>query len=295
MPKSRLFKQLLYPHVAILIALVPVCAAALTLSMVYLGTNSPISICAYVISFYTLSLWCLRIPKIILAVRHFKNTNKYAVRWREDPHLRVKTSLYAALFWNGVYGAHQIALGIYHRTFWFWSIGIYYFFIALMRFFLMKHTRRYKQREQMLAELAVYRACGWIFLLMNLALSLIVFFMVYWNRTFEHSMVTAIMMAAYTFTALMLAIINVVRYKKYESPVFSASKAISLASALVSILTLETTLITTFGEKDITSLFRKWILGATGAVILLFVVMMALYMIINGTKKLNELKNEKRE
>ena len=137
-----------------------------------------------------------------------------------------------------------------------------------------------------------YRACGWVFLVMNLALSLIVFFMVYWNKTFEHHMITAIAMAAYTFTALTMAIINVVKYKKYNSPVFSASRVISLAAALVSMLTLESTMLTTFRDETMTAAEQKWMLGATGGVISVLIVATAIYMIVTGTKKLKQLKSE---
>lgn len=155
-----------------------------------------------------------------------------------------------------------------------------------MRFFLAHHTTRYAPGERMRTELKKYRACGIVFLVMNLALAMIIFFMVYWNRTFEHHMITAIAMAAYTFTALTIAIINVVKYRKYNSPVFSASKIISLAAALVSMLTLESTMLTTFGKETMTDASRKWLLGATGGGISVLIVAMAIYMIAVGTKKL---------
>ena len=96
---------------------------------------------------------------------------------------------------------------------------------------------------------------------MNLALALIIFFMVYWNRTFNHHEITTIAMAAYTFTALTMAIINIIKYKKYNSPVYSASKAISLASACVSMLTLESTMLTTFGDGTMDLTARRMMLG----------------------------------
>ena len=114
----------------------------------------------------------------------------------------------------------------------------YYIALAVMRFFLVRHTSKHKPGEKMKEELIKYRTCGWVFLLMNLTLSVMVFFMVYWNRTFHHHEITTITMAAYTFTAFTMAIINMVKYRKYNSPVYSASKAISLAAACVSMLTL---------------------------------------------------------
>ena len=143
-------------------------------------------------------------------------------------------------------------------------------------------------------ELLRYRACGWVFLFMNLALTLIIFFMVYWNRTFVHHEITTIAMAAYTFTTFTTAIINLIRYRKYKSPVYSASKAISLASACVSMLTLESTMLTTFGQGE-SPMFRQIMLAATGGAISLFVVMMAIYMIVQGSKGLKALKEQNRE
>ena len=141
-------------------------------------------------------------------------------------------------------------------------------------------------------ELIKYRACGAVFLLMNLALALIVFFMVYWNRTFEHHMITAIAMAAYTFTAFTVAIVNIVKYRKYNSPVFSASKAISFAAACVSMLTLASTMLTTFGDGTMGSIEQKIMLGSIGFAVSAVVVAMAITMIVQGTKKLKTLNSE---
>ena len=143
----------------------------------------------------------------------------------------------------------------------------------------------------MRSELIKYRACGWIFLVMNLALALIIFFMVYWNRTFQHHMITAITMAAYTFTALTTAIVNIVKYRKYNSPVFSASKSISFAAACVSMLTLTSTMLTTFHDGTMDALTRKLLLGFVGFAVSGVVVVMAIYMIAQGTKKLRKFQD----
>ena len=285
-------KALLFPHIAIMIILVPIATALLVSSMVFVGTESPFAIVSYVIAAHTLTVWCFRIPHLIKLFKSFKDKNKYARRLQDDARLRVNLSLYGSLAWNALYGILQLWLGFYHHTFWFYSLGAYYICLGVMRFFLLLHTRRYAPGEKIQNELEKYRACGWVFLLMNLALALIIFFMVYWGRTFKHHMITAIAMAAYTFTAFTVAIVNVVKYRKYNSPVFSASKAISLAAALVSMLTLESTMLTAFGDGTMTATEQKWMLGATGSAISVLIVAMAIYMIVAGTKKLKILKSE---
>ena len=289
---KKIGKALLFPHIAIMIILVPVATVLLVGSMVFIGTKSVVAYISYVLAAYTLTVWCFKIPYLIKFFKKIKNENKYVKIWQDDIRLRVNISLFGSLMWNALYGVFQIWLGFYHNTFWFYSLGIYYICLAIMRFFLAHHTRKYAPGEQMETELKKYRACGWVFLVMNLALSLIVFFMVYWNRTFTHHMITAIAMAAYTFTSFTFAIINVVKFKKYNSPVFSASKAISLAAALVSMLTLESTMLTAFREDTMTLVEQKWMLGATGGAISAIIVAMAIAMIVRSTKKLRKLRSE---
>ena len=289
---KKLGKALLFPHIAIMIVLVPISIVLLVASMVFIGTESPIAYISYVLSAYTLTVWCVKIPYLIKFFKAFKDENKYARKWQDDTRLRVNVSLYGSFFWNIAYALFQLWLGFYHHTFWFYSLGAYYICLAVMRFFLLLHTRKYAPGERMREELLKYRACGAVFLLMNLALALIIFFMLYWNRTFEHHMITAIAMAAYTFTAFTVAIVNVVKYRKYSSPVFSASKAISLAAALVSMLTLGSTMLTTFRDGTMTEMGEKLMLGSIGGGVSILIVATAIYMIVTGTRKIKQLDSE---
>lgn len=293
MPWKRIGKALLFPPVVLMIVLLPISVVFLLYSMVFLESASPVSIVAYVLAFYTLVIWCARIPFFIHFFKTFKNENKYARCWQDDPRLRVSISLYGTLVWNTAYALLQLGMGFWHRSFWFFSLAGYYLCLAIMRFFLVCHTRKHKAGIKMPEELKKYRTCGIVFLLMNLSLSLMIFFMVYWNRTFHHHEITTIALAAYTFTSFTLAIINIIKYKKYHSPVYSASKAISLASASVSMLTLESTMLTTFGDGTMSLTERRILLAVSGGVISAFTIAMAIYMIVQGTTKIKLLRRQR--
>ncbi|MBR6682223.1 MAG: hypothetical protein IKL40_04490 [Clostridia bacterium] len=290
MNRKSIVKALLFPHIALMIALLPISTVFLVYSMVFLGAESITAIISYVLSAYTLTVWCFKIPYLIRFFKKFKTGNKYALRWQDDVRLRVNVSLYGSFFLNTAYALLQLGMGFWHHTFWFYSLAGYYISLAVMRFFLMRHTKRYDVGERRLEELYKYRFCGVVFLVMNLALALIIFFMVYWNRTFNHHEITTIAMAAYTFTSFTMAIINIIKYRKYNSPIYSASKAIGLASACVSMLTLESTMLTTFGDGTMSLTSRRFFLGISGGVISAFVIIMAIYMIVTGTKKIKLLK-----
>lgn len=292
---KKLGKLILFPHLSVMLVLLPIATVLLVYSMMFLDSESAVSYISYVLSAYTLTIWCLKIPQIINCVKNFKQENKFAVRWFNDANLRVNVSLYGSFLWNTAYAVFQFALGLYHHTFWYYSMSAYYISLAAMRFFLVRHTRKYIAGEEMQIELRKYRACGIVFLVMNTALSLMIFFMVYWNRNFNHNEITTIAMAAYTFGSLAIAITNVVKYRKYNSPVYSASKAISLAAASVSMLTLESTMLTTFNDGTMTLSTRRIMLGASGAVVSVFVIGMAVYMIVRSRKKIKLLKNGKGE
>ena len=290
---KKIGKHILFPHIAIMLILLPVAAVFLVYSLVFSGTESMLSYISYVLAFYTLIIWCFKLPKLIRFFKLFKNENKYARLWQDDVRLRVNASLYGSLMFNTAYAVLQLGLGLYHASFWYYSLAGYYISLAIMRFFLVRYTSRHKPGEKMQEELIKYRNCGIIFLVMNLTLSAIVFFMIYWNRTFRHHEITTITMAAYTFAAFTLAIVNVVKYRKYNSPVFSASKVINLAAACVSMLTLESTMLTTFDDGTLGLSGRRLMLGISGGVISFFIVAMAICMIVQGNKKIKLLKNIK--
>lgn len=287
---KKIGKVILFPHIVISIILVPIATVFLVYSMVFLDSESAIAVISYVLAAYTLTVWCVRTPCLIKYFKTFKDENKYAQIWIKDTRLRENISLYGSLIWNTAYAILQLGLGFWHHTFWFFALACYYIALAVMRFFLFLHIRKDEPGKKMKEELIKYRVCGIVFLVINLVLTLIIFFMVYWDRTFHHHEITTIALATYTFTSLATAIVNVIKYRKYNSPIYSASKAISLAAACVSMLTLESTMLTTFSDGSMSATDRKIMLACTGAAISLFIIIMAVYMIVQGSKKLKEWK-----
>ncbi len=282
---KKLGKALLFPPMAVLWLLLPAAIAGLVYGLAVLDRTHPAAIAFYVLSAYTLTVWCCRVPAIIASLQHIKRSNRYVLRWTSDARLRMRLSLLGGCAWNAVYAVFQLVLGIYHRTFWYGSLAGYYFLLALMRFPLARYAGTHAPGEDVTAELRHYRRCGVVFLFMNLALTLITFFMVYWGRSFRHHQITTIAMAAYTFTSFAVAIVNTAKSRSLGSPVCDASRAISLAAASVSMLTLSSTMLTVFGQ-DSSPLLRRVLLISLGGAVSLFIVTMAVYMLVSATKKL---------
>lgn len=287
---KRIGNALLFPPAAVLIVLTPIAAAALVYSMLRLEETSPVRIGSYVLAFYTLVIVCVRVPKVARSIGTFKRENKYIQFWSNDPRLRMNITVGGSVLWNGAYAALQLGFAIYYRSAWLYSLAAYYATLAAMRCSLVWHTLRYTPGEQMQQELVRYRTCGWVFLLMNLALSGVMFYRIYENRFVQHHEITTIAMATYTFAMLTVAIVNVVRYRKYNSPVLSSAKAISLAAACVSMLTLESSMLASFNKGTLSQKTIRIFLALSGGAVSAFIVGMAVYMIVQASRKLKSLE-----
>lgn len=289
---KKLCKKLVFPHIVLVLALFPLSMILLAYAMIFEGTESIVSFISYGLSFYALTILCVRIPDIIKLINRFKTENKFIVKYRENVNFRINISLFGSLILNVAYSVFQLCLGLYHKSFWFYSMALYYILLTLVRTYLVMHTKKYKPGDELLAEYQRYNFCGWILLVLNLAVTMMIFFIIYFDRTFYHHQITTIALAAYTFITFSLSIYNFIKYRKYKSPVYQAAKSINLVAACVSMMTLTTTMLTTFGTEDIIE-FKKILLTCVGIVISLFILIIAIQIIIFTNKKIKEMKLKK--
>lgn len=280
---KKIALKLLYPHIAVILSLLPFSVAFLIYSLVFLDATSIMAIISYVLSFYLLTVICLRIPNILTFFKRVKNENKFLRKLLSDESLRVKLALYLALIFNVSYAVLQFLLGIFYNSLWFYSTFAYYILLGGIRFLLFKHTSKYQVSEEMWLEKKKYLFSAWLLLIMNLALTTIVIFVVKYNRALNLDMITTIALAAYTFLTLAFAIVNLVKSKKYNSPVFSAIRNINFIASVVSMFTLEATMLTTFGQGS-SAEFRQIMLSLTGAVVLGIALFISISMIIKGKR-----------
>lgn len=126
-------------------------------------------------------------------------------------------------------------------------------------------------------------------LVMNQALTAIVILVVRQNSAFAYPGMLIYVMAMYAFYAMVNAVRSVIRFRHRGSPVLSAAKAVSLVTALVSILALETAMLTQFGTAG-DERFRQIMNGATGTVVCVTVLALAIYMIAKSTRQLRRLQ-----
>lgn len=211
-------------------------------------------------------------------------------RYLREDTFRAEAALYQGFLINLFYVGTKLFSGIVFKSVWVITVAVYYILLAVMRASLLHYMR--KAGGDKVSEWHRYRLCGIILLFMNFALSGMVVLVVHQNSGFEYPGVLIYIMAMYTFYAAITAVLNVIKFRRYGSPVLSAAKVINLTAAMVSMLSLETAMLTQFGAAD-DPVFRQVMTASTGAGISVIVLGMAVFMILRSTKQLKQIKSEK--
>lgn len=254
---------------------------------------------AYVLSAYALVITVTSVTGIVSWIRAGMETHPFVKkmltvpmvhRYMKEDVFRAEAALYFGFFINLLYAGIKLISGAYYKSVWFGTLAIYYIFLAVMRFSLLHHMRK---REEAGSDKAApwhrYRLCGMILLFMNGALMGIIVLAVHQNSGFEYPGMLIYVMALYTFYAAIMAVRNMIKFRKYGSPILSAAKVINLTAALVSVLSLETAMLTQFGTADDAE-FRQIMMAVTGFGVNVIVLGMAVYMMVHGTKTIKSMK-----
>lgn len=292
---KTLCKKLLFPPVWMIIILTVISTIALVAVFVNGWEMLPVAYVTYVVSFYTLTVICIVCWKVLpvyyRALNGRLHENKYADKYMTDVAFKTHVSLYGSLIINLIYVLVNAISGIIYKTYWFGIFAVYYGIIAVMRFLLVRYVKENPIGHNYLGELKRARLCAGILLTVNLALSAVVLMMVYFDRGFHYQGFLIYVIALYTFYIITTAIIDMVKYRKYKSPVMSITKIIKMTSALFSMLFLETAMFAQFGA-DTSPEAKRIMIMATGAGISVAVVVMAIYMIVQTSKEIKLSKSK---
>lgn len=286
-------KKLLFPPIWVVALLTVICTIILVEIFIQGWEMSPLAYVSYVLSFYTLTVSCILCWKVLpgyyKSVKSKLHENKYIDRYMTDAVFKSNVGLYRSLAINLIYVVVNGVSGYIYQTYWFVIFAVYYAIIAVMRFLLVRYVIKNPIGNNHLGELKRARLCAYILMTVNLVLSGAVLMMVFFNRGFQYQGFLIYVIAMYTFYTTTTAVIDMIKYRKYKSPVLSITKVIKMASALFSMLFLETAMFAQFGA-DTSPEVKRLMIILTGAGISIAVVSMAIYMIVETTKEINELE-----
>ncbi|WP_315108885.1 hypothetical protein [Clostridium intestinale] len=286
-------KRLLLPPYWIVITGVPLATYGLIIIFIKQWQDKPLAYIAYIFSAYILASFLFKIHqihhKIVSKFLDFKVVNiilshPFIQMFFNDVLFRGKVSLYQGMFVNIMFAVFKLINSWVYKSIWFGAVAVYYISLSIIRYVLVYFIKKSSNHDDKVKQqYKGYRICGFLMLFLNIAMTGMVIQMVWNNQSYKYPGYIIYISALYSFYAFTISIINIFKYSKLHSPLISASKILSFSGALMSILSLQTAMITQFGGE---SGFQRLMNSLVGGSVCLIVFGLAIYMIIKGNKEL---------
>ncbi|MGN0522536.1 MAG: hypothetical protein ACI4IQ_07875 [Eubacterium sp.] len=284
---KEILRRLLFPPVWVVL-ICTVCAAALLIFVfVKEYDNSPLAYFSYAFSAYSFCIFlALVIPNASSGAKKLISKIPLMNKYFNDKIFRAHISIYMSLIVNTAYSVFYFVMAIVQKSYWQVTLALYNFVFSLMRFVLVKNYSKAKkeknEKNRLVYELKSYRLCGIFMLLMSLTMTGMIELMISDGKNTGGEIIT-ITIAAYTFYCFVIAIINVINFRKQNSPILLASKNVCFARALMSLFSLQITMFSQFGDGDISQHIMNI---AVGLVTCVLCVATAVIMIVKANKKI---------
>ncbi len=284
---KKLGKKLIFLPLWLIVLLSVLCGLSLTAVFLKGWEEHPVAYFVYILSFYTLctaTVFCVfTLPPQYQKIRQKIYDNPFGNRYMTDKQFRAKISLFLSLGINLLYIGVNLLSWHFIKSWWFIVLSVYYLILSLMRFLLLGFARRDAMDDCSREAWQRCKSCAYVLLLLNLSLSGAVLMILYQNRGFSYNGIMIYVMAMYTFYVTIHAIIEIIRYRKFDTPIISTAKIISLCTALVSMLNLETAMFSQFGAEMSVENQRLMIM-LTGAGVSIVVITLSVLLIIRSTR-----------
>ena len=280
--------KLLHPPKWVLLTLPPIVFAALTYVLLKGQKSCTLTYMIYCMSAYCLTIWILPLPRLFRKAKaytmHRLTGTVFGGKYVGDLAFRGSVSIYQGMMVNFFYVVFRIFVGIRYASVWFITIAIYYLLLGVMRLSLILSYRN----RNVKSELRCYRRTAWLLFLLNIPMGGMIVLMVLTDSGYSYPGYVIYLSALYTFYTIILAIVNLVKFRKLGSPILSAAKVLNFVAALMSLLGLQTAMISQFSNEG--ENFRRIMNALTGSGVWIAVILTAVYMLLHS-RKMKEVKS----
>ncbi|MDE7265510.1 MAG: hypothetical protein K2N52_04480 [Clostridia bacterium] len=217
---------------------------------------------------------------------------KFVQRLKTDSVFRTTLSFFIAFAINIAFAVYNGVYGILFSSVWFATLCVYYALLAFLRGAVVLHIVKNRKNNDSGANLKIYRLSGILLMVLTIALAGAVVLMVVDGQTFRHAGLMIYIAASYTTYKIVAAIVNFVKTRKSDHFAIKAMRSIGFADALVSVLALQTAMISQFsGNGEDLSAMN----AVTGGAVCAIIIALGVFMIINSTLKLKNKRIENEE
>ena len=281
------FQKLLHPSKWVLIFVPPLSFAALIFIFATQTTRSASAYMIYCMSAYSLTIWLAALPRLIKKMKTAIMTSRFmrkvssskiTGRYLNDLAFRGNVSIYQGMAVNAFYVVFRIVAGIRYASVWFISMAVYHLVLGgLWAYLVVCYRRRDPELER-----RCYHTTAWLLFLLNFPMGGMIVLMVRTNSGFSYPGYIIYLSALYTFYTMVTSIQNLVKFRKLGSPILSAAKVLNFIAAMMSILGLQTAMISRFSENG--ESYRKMMNAITGGFVYGIVILIAVIMLLHSRK-----------
>ncbi|MGN0668151.1 MAG: hypothetical protein ACI4JU_02930 [Angelakisella sp.] len=208
---------------------------------------------------------------------------------------RLVRSAARSLCFNLLYALYNGWLGLAGRSVWFIAMFAYYAILSTLRFSAVLCARKSPTAGGL--EYFVMKLSGALLTVLGLVLGSMVYLSTAEHIASKHDAIVMITIATYTFYKITVAILRAVKRRQYPSLLLAAIRGIGYADVAASALTLQRSMLASFGGLAEAEVLTMNVL--TGTAVCLFVLALGITMMIKGTKrkenKNGEIQNSKGE
>ena len=173
---------------------------------------------------------------------------------------------------NLAYGLGHAVLGVMEASSWLLVMAAYHILLGVMRFGAVLTERRHT------SERFVMRLCGGILVVLAVILGASTALSILQDRAVPHGLIIMLIIAIYTFWKLTMAIVHTVQAHQSGTPLTKTIRNITLASALAAMMTMQRSMLASFGA-DMPAGDVLLFNALTGGGVFLIVLMMGFNML----------------
>ena len=208
----------------------------------------------------------------------------YINRWKTDYDFKTIIGSFGSLAVTMIFALYNGFLGVYHRSLWHGTICVYYIILILLRGLIIAAEKKISpQIKGGEARNRVYLIASVLLLILNTSLVVPIAIMVKQQKPVDLTLIPAIAMAAYTTYKIIMASINLKRRSRSGNVLVRLLRTINFVDALVSIITLQNTLIMVNAKGQDTKMIT--LSAFTSGAIWAAVLALSVTALVNGIRR----------
>ncbi len=264
-------RQLYHPSPPLFLAEVAFC----TVALVFVLTNgydlNPLACVLYAFSTYVLGIG---IYFLVLTVKWFNRTG-FMENWRENRYEIARAMLYLDLIFGTVYASILTFTGIESNSPWMYAAAGYYLIVGVASYVLLRgriHGDGVRKDD-----VGRCFTAGVTMMLLTIAAITMVMIAINGKGDFEYPGVMIYAAALFTFIFFIVGIVNVVRYRGYDDPVFCTVKRYRMNKAILSMFLLQIAMFSAFSMTEADAELEGVLNVAVGGVVCAAMAAISLY------------------